>query len=547
MATVSSPGSHDYVNMNGRQASTNLNRRIGDRGIAMPSYQGLSTRSQSFASTPTGTLAGQQSNSAQFRTRFPPLEASVSGLALSPGTAPAHFERTLEEIRMLRDENETLKRELVERLRGNNNKFVAGGHFRGQNIHLDSKCKSCASSSRAAENFSKQAQKEARQRLQVQTMYDEERHASEIMQKALTDAEATIESLRAQQIPTPPDADAAADADIRADLSDDLERARRDSTLALQQNAHLDQALEAERRRVSEMSAQADEAEAAHSAQIKAMSETIFGLEDSIGKLHNRVNELENENINLTKSLNQSRVDAKSHEALQSAMTLHQADAAKRILEMEVEQAHLASLCSAADERCFHLAGERDLIQHERDELERKLALVRKQAMRADIVEEDLDDMRQKFQTLQGECAKHKAELVAANGRIQEEQKSLASARLELRNLQIEQAAAAAQLESMVQLVVVAPSVNVSLGGDFPSSVFTHEMKCVNDQVSNVINNDVMPKFLRVFSKCLPTGTDTGSLPNGYVDQLIVDMQSAIGEHLQPVLQQAWARPSIQA
>lgn len=58
--------------------------------------------------------------------RFPPLEASVSGLALSPGTAPAHFERTLEEIRMLRDENETLKRELVERLRGNNNKFVAG-------------------------------------------------------------------------------------------------------------------------------------------------------------------------------------------------------------------------------------------------------------------------------------------------------------------------------------------------------------------------------------------------------------------------------------
>eukprot|EP00241_Pyramimonas_parkeae_P020032 CAMPEP_0114285918 /NCGR_PEP_ID=MMETSP0059-20121206/5469_1 /TAXON_ID=36894 /ORGANISM="Pyramimonas parkeae, Strain CCMP726" /LENGTH=151 /DNA_ID=CAMNT_0001406901 /DNA_START=360 /DNA_END=816 /DNA_ORIENTATION=+ len=123
----------------------------------------------------------------------------------------------------------------------------------------------------------------------------------------------------------------------------------------------------------------------------------------------------------------------------------------------------------------------------------------------------------------------------------------LASARLELRNLQIEQAAAAAQLESMVQLVVVAPSVNVSLGGDFPSSVFTHEMKCVNDQVSNVINNDVMPKFLRVFSKCLPTGTDTGSLPNGYVDQLIVDMQSAIGEHLQPVLQQAWARPSIQA
>lgn len=31
---------------------------------------------------------------------------------------------------------------------------------------------------------------------QVQTMYDEERHASEIMQKALTDAEATIESLR---------------------------------------------------------------------------------------------------------------------------------------------------------------------------------------------------------------------------------------------------------------------------------------------------------------------------------------------------------------
>lgn len=48
---------------------------------------------------------------------------------------------------------------------------------------------------------------------------------------------------QAQQIPTPPDADAAADADIRADLSDDLERARRDSTLALQQNAHLDQAL----------------------------------------------------------------------------------------------------------------------------------------------------------------------------------------------------------------------------------------------------------------------------------------------------------------
>lgn len=47
------------------------------------------------------------------------------------------------------------------------------------------------------------------------------------------------------------------------------------------------------------------------------------------------------------------------------------------------------------------------------------------QVMRADIVEEDLDDMRQKFQTLQGECAKHKAELVAANGRIQEEQKSV--------------------------------------------------------------------------------------------------------------------------
>ena len=49
--------------------------------------------------------------------------------------------------------------------------------------------------------------------------------------------------------------------------------------------------------------------------------------------------------------------------------------------------------------------------------------------------------------------------------------------------LRIEKAAYTAQQESMVQLVVVAPSVNVSLGADFANNVCTHDMKVVHEKV----------------------------------------------------------------
>ena len=80
--------------------------------------------------------------------------------------------------------------------------------------------------------------------------------------------------------------------------------------------------------------------------------------------------------------------------------------------------------------------------------------------------------------------------------------------------LRIEKAAYSAQQESMVQLVVVAPSVNVSLGGDFANSVCTHDMAIVQEKVSSTITDDVMPGFLKVFATKLPDG-NTGSLPHG--------------------------------
>jgi hypothetical protein len=43
-----------------------------------------------------------------------------------------------------------------------------------------------------------------------------------------------------------------------------------------------------------------------------------------------------------------------------------------------------------------------------------------------------------------------------------------------------------------------------------------------------------------VFAGKLPRGVSTSTLPPGYVDQLIADMQTTIAAHLKPVLTQAW-------
>jgi hypothetical protein len=51
-------------------------------------------------------------------------------------------------------------------------------------------------------------------------------------------------------------------------------------------------------------------------------------------------------------------------------------------------------------------------------------------------------------------------------------------------------------LTCVVQLVVVAPSVHVSMGDD--ASVYTHDLEAVLGAVAHTITNDVMPPFLRV-------------------------------------------------
>jgi hypothetical protein len=116
--------------------------------------------------------------------------------------------------------------------------------------------------------------------------------------------------------------------------------------------------------------------------------------------------------------------------------------------------------------------------------------------------------------------------------------RQLARVTEELQAHQIEKAAADAQSESMVQLVVVAPSVHVSLGDDM--TVHTHDLDAVLGSVAHTINNDVLPPFLRVFAGKLPSGLNTSNLPPGYVEQLIQDMQTTIAGHLKPVLTQAW-------
>jgi len=461
-----------------------------------------------------------------------------------PSTAPANplgALETLEEIRSLRAENVDLKRELLDKIRGNS-KFVSGGQFRGG---LKAECKNCAVSARTAQDAVRQLQSEQAQRQQMQQLYEEECRTSTTLLSALGQAEARIEELESnlkdpveKERPQSPEelTRLRKQFETLQEQSSDLARELMERKLRATQLASEQEALLAEKAMEAEYSLKKQQQ--AHSIMEQAHWNALEAMRSKVGLLETQLSKKSEELDALRKGQeNESQIIKELREAMQKAK--QESD-----VMLKDAYANIEAFAAERDELTLnvtHLDRERGRLVEECAELDSKLLAANRKAAQVDTLEEQIAKAALRLTQRDADVAAERKAYEDSERRLAALQEKMESVSSELRNLTVEKAAISAQLQSMVQLVVVAPSVNVGLGnGD--TQVCAPDLASVEAEVASVINRDVIPSFLKVFVKQLGSSSTPKepAVPAGYVDQLVADMQATIGEHLRPVLIAAW-------
>eukprot|EP00240_Pyramimonas_obovata_P000970 CAMPEP_0118930720 /NCGR_PEP_ID=MMETSP1169-20130426/7312_1 /TAXON_ID=36882 /ORGANISM="Pyramimonas obovata, Strain CCMP722" /LENGTH=539 /DNA_ID=CAMNT_0006873119 /DNA_START=169 /DNA_END=1788 /DNA_ORIENTATION=+ len=488
------------------------------------------------------------------KTRFPPL--AVEPFYEPPSTAPASNTGEgplatlqfpgVQEMQALREENENLKRELLDKMRGHN-KFISGGHFRGSTKAQE--CKQCPVSARTIAEASRRIQMEMKQKQQAQNLYEEEHMRSQRLQRALEEAQAKIVELEGNQVE---------DEDKVPDTPDEVKSLRRKSVLLAEQSAVLEKELEEEKLQAARQAAdlealhattlqEAQDAKKAHEDLLKehqAMSAANLEQQALLERMRSEQDELRAQLQSKSEELDALRNGQESEGKLLADLREQLRQAHAQVDAVTAERDQLQGERDHIQGEAKHLEGERGRLVQECARLDNELAAAARQASEVPLLEGEVERVKARLAERDNEFEKERAAYHQSEERVKDADAVAEKLREEVSLLTVERAAINAQLQSMVQLVVVAPSVNVGLGNEAVGQVCAPELAQVEAEVARVLDTEVLPNFLKVFAKNLGGTKDDKdkppAVPPGYVDQLVADMQTTIGEHLRPVLLSAW-------
>lgn len=500
--------------------------------------------------------------------KFPPLMGpkSPSVPNTPPGapplSAPALF-GGMDDNNRLREENENLRRELLDRLRGGN-KFISGGQFRSGSRGA-MQCRACQVSSRAFADAARRLQIEQKQRQRLQEQYDDECANAEALQRSVNFLEAKLAAQQSEDADKPskveepqPMVAFGEESNREAEeLKRSLQRLQAENALHLERSHNLQKELDQQRILAMQLGEEVTTATSNLQSTQQKLEDIV--QQEIVVRTEKFETEAQMESVRKEKELIAQQLRDATAEAQRLAQESHIHK--ESVIVTQVQLANFKEQTEQDMKSIYESLKKTELERDKYEDMSKDLEIEKNK------VEGEVSDLRRKFQAAAHAAAmlaklekeKELANLRADNEereklqvaqqkddiavRLNAEQQQTNQLQAEVNQLLMERAAINAQLQSMVQLVVVAPSVNVSLGPG-QGRVCSPGVAAVEGQVADVIEREILPSFMKVFTSNLPSNGAQGSsaVPNGFVEQLVADMQRTIGEHLKPVLSQAWKR-----
>ena len=219
-----------------------------------------------------------------------------------------------------------------------------------------------------------------------------------------------------------------------------------------------------------------------------------------------------------------------AHEALETNLRQVQQQLSGR----EVDLQALKLEQSTTEAELGALKQERDRLQRALHEYEKNFSsleakhltassLAQEERTQLDILQRQSKDLRKQVQSLEDQIASVSAERDSYAEKVERAEENHAKA--------LETA-----MQSLVRLCVVAPTVNVHLGGDQDQAV-TCRTTLPREKIRSMVQDTILPVFSKLFVQ-----PDEGTSPDGnnldeWLQGLLGDMQASIEKHLKHVFQ----------